>query len=1174
MVSVKKIYGEIKSMFLKRCAIFLAAASLLGSLCAEEKPYVRKGAPRFSERYMNLRLFVKPADRAEFSSLEPDGAGFWRYRADEAKPTALGVDGKNGSQLYLKMKVGEGLKESIIYLPSGKAFFTLPAAKQVSDDARNEIPKGGTAVRMSPPNYKELSQYRNLAMNPYDFQDGADEKDLFYPHATASTECRNELIFRARNAIDGVSDNNLRHGGWKHRSWGPEKEESPWIRIDFGRPVELDKAVLTLRADFPHDGYWESGELAFSGTKKTVPVKFKKTEAPQEFKFPKIRTTYIELRKLKTQKPVGWCALAEFEAWGVDVMPFAKKGNRKLSFLDALSTMSAEGVNEVKNLWLWRMLGENFPIDADHLMRDFGTDLSKLPDAPEARAKAIKALAKKAFDEIENKSGLDSLKSEIEKAESLTDAIRAYQSAAKKRRLEFLSKLEGKPRRYVYVERYPIAPSFYGYTEAVSDARSEMRFAPDSNLCMLEIKPDGSISRTVLISDKGGTLRDPDISYDGAKILFSWKKSALEDDYHLYEMDIASRKVRQITTGVNADIEGKYLPTGEIVFNSTRCEQATDCWHTEVSNLYMMKPDGSFLRRVGFDQVCTTYPTVTEQGNVVYTRWDYNDRGQTFTQALFSMKPDGSFQTEVYGNKSWYPTTIGHARQIPNTNKYIATLHGHHTAQRGKLAEIDPSKGRQEDSGVELLAPRRKEKAVRIDGYGQRGEQFQYPFPLEEGLFLVTFQQYDAENRSYPLPYGLYLMDSEGRRELLARHEYLDCKQAVAVAPRKIPQLEKSRVDYTKDKGYLFIRNIYYGAGVDGVEKGSIKKVRIVKIDYRHAAVGGMNGRNDEGGVGVANHVCTPIGLGQASWDTKEILGEVDVAPDGSVYFEVPARTPVYFQPIDKNGNAVTTMRSWTAMQPNEFYSCLGCHGDRDTPNPIPLRIAKGRKPEKPKPFYDVKGGFSFQKYIQPILDKHCISCHNDRGVARILTHDGKEKVSVESIAKTEGKKWLDLERENSKKSVRAFSLLNYPIENRRAKRIFNDAYYNLLQPQMDRDIVCYADFKNPVINWNGMQSVPTLLPPYHRGAAKSEIMRMLKSGHGKTKLSQEELDKFAAWIDLYVPYCGDYYEANAWSERDMDFYKYYEAKGEANAAAEKVAIEKYLKLAAKKSEKKNIGRD
>lgn len=35
-------------------------------------------------------------------------------------------------------------------------------------------------------------------------------------------------------------------------------------------------------------------------------------------------------------------------------------------------------------------------------------------------------------------------------------------------------------------------------------------------------------------------------------------------------------------------------------------------------------------------------------------------------------------------------------------------------------------------------------------------------------------------------------------------------------------------------------------------------------------------------------------------------------------------------------------------------------------------------------------------------------------------------------------------------------------------------------------------------------------------------------------KLSREELDKLAAWIDMVVPYCGDYVEANAWSEDAM----------------------------------------
>ena len=60
-----------------------------------------------------------------------------------------------------------------------------------------------------------------------------------------------------------------------------------------------------------------------------------------------------------------------------------------------------------------------------------------------------------------------------------------------------------------------------------------------------------------------------------------------------------------------ADYEGAYVPNGHIVFNSTRCVQTVDCWWTEVSNLYTCDGEGRYLRRLGFDQVHSNYPTVT-----------------------------------------------------------------------------------------------------------------------------------------------------------------------------------------------------------------------------------------------------------------------------------------------------------------------------------------------------------------------------------------------------------------------------------------------------------------------------------------------------------------------------------------------------------------------------------
>jgi len=60
------------------------------------------------------------------------------------------------------------------------------------------------------------------------------------------------------------------------------------------------------------------------------------------------------------------------------------------------------------------------------------------------------------------------------------------------------------------------------------------------------------------------------------------------------------------------------------------------------------------------------------------------------------------------------------------------------------------------------------------------------------------------------------------------------------------------------------------------------------------------------------------------------------------------------------------------------------------------------------------------------------------------------------------------------------------------------------------------------------------MLPPYSAGANRSHLIELLDKGHEDVKLSREELDKLAAWIDLVIPFCGDYVEANAWTEAEL----------------------------------------
>ncbi len=694
-----------------------------------------------------------------------------------------------------------------------------------------------------------------------------------------------------------------------------------------------------------------------------------------------------------------------------------------------------------------------------------------------------------------------------------------YVAACRQRRERRLEPMLAKCQAFLFTKHYNLGGSHYAYTEGQSDAQAERHFTPGAALCLCRM--DGATPRVrTLLADPQGVIRDPDVSYDGRRALFAWKKSDREDDYHLYEMELASGRVRQLTFGLGfADYEGAYLPNGDLVFNSTRCVQTVDCYTTEVSNFYTCNKDGKYLRRLGFDQVHTNFPTVTEDGRVLYTRWEYNDRGQIYPQALFQMLGDGTGQTEFYGNNSWFPTTILHARAIPGTQKVLAVASGHHSRQTGKLIVIDPAQGRQENAGVQLVTPVRETKAERIDAYGQGGELFQYPYPLSETEYLVTYAPWGWAR---PAPrFGVYLATADGRRELLAADPEISCNQAVPVRSRPALPLRPSLVDTQEQRTY-YVQDVYAGPGLAGVARGTVKKLRVVALDFRAALVGGNGNRGPAG----AAFVSTPVAVGNGCWDPKIVLGEAEVHGDGSASFVVPARTPVYFQAVDAKGYVVQTMRSWSTLQPGETGACVGCHESKNcVPLPYRASLATRSRPQQLSPFYGPPRGFSFPKEVQPILDRHCTRCHNDR--SRLMA-DGRQVLAA------------DARGADKKNPDRAFSLLSAETLDTAAKRRWSDAYLVLTHAELDPK-KRFSGRSGELVDWISVQSAPPMLPPYSGGAAKSRLMTLLEEGHKSVRLSRRELDTVACWVDLLVPYGADYLEANAWSPRrprDTTFFE------------------------------------
>jgi len=704
----------------------------------------------------------------------------------------------------------------------------------------------------------------------------------------------------------------------------------------------------------------------------------------------------------------------------------------------------------------------------------------------------------------ESKSTLRSVLNKSVKPNDSTEYShkRAYAQARHALRVQRLTPYLDRIQTIVFAKNYGLLSNYSGslpFNTCGLSFEGLKEWGPGAELCVLTLKDDFYGVETVLLEDRDGCIRDPKVSFDGDRLLFAWKKSPKDDDYHLYEMDVATRDVRQLTHGKEyADYEGEYMPNGDIVFTSTRSQNIRNCGAINVGNLFMCDKDGRFIRRIGYDQVATAHPALLPNGQVIYTRWEYNDRNHMSNIGLFVMNPDGSRQTEYYGNSSWWPVCLLQARGIPGTSKAMAVLCGHHSSASGKPAIIDPRKarnyplgGKASEYGVQLICPVREyvydeSDLGQSDRWGGRGEQYQYPYPLSEDAMLVAYRTANPKPHyagpPYPVRFEIFFVTVDGDRELLVSDDRLHCTQPYPFAPHPKPPLFASDVDYRKKTGAYYVQDIYSGYGLNGVPRGTVQKLRVVALDYVAAQVG------RHGGMGKTTHgvpaptsgsfMATPISRNWGAWDVKIVLGEAPVHEDGSAAFVIPARRPVYFQAINAKGHCVQTMRSWSTLMPGETNYCVGCHEHRnETPAATPWPTIAVRKGAQPlEPFHGIENqGFSYPKFVQPIFDEHCIRCHDEE-------------------------------------HPRGINLKETPlVRDEDARKEWNQSYEVLTNKKL--------------VSWITANSATNMLPPYADGSCKSRLISNLQKGHNDTSITDEEIEVVSCWIDLLIPHCGTHTE-------------------------------------------------
>jgi hypothetical protein len=590
----------------------------------------------------------------------------------------------------------------------------------------------------------------------------------------------------------------------------------------------------------------------------------------------------------------------------------------------------------------------------------------------------------------------------------------------------------------VFAARQPGSDPHW-YANFAYFARSTERKAygpPGGGLYRLNVRT-GKV--TPILEDPQGAVRDPQVHYDGKRIVFAYRKGG-SDHYRLYEINADGAGLRQVTPEAPYDdIEPAYLPDGGIIFCSSRCKRWVNCWLTQVAIVYRCDADGSNLRPVSGNLEQDNTPWPLADGRILHQRWEYTDRSQVDYHHLWTMNPDGTGQMVYYGNL--HPGTVMiDAKPIPDSDKAVVVFSPGHGQREhaGAIVVVDPRMGPDDRPSARQVA---------------RGSNYRDPWAFSEHAFLA------AEGRR------IVLLDDRGRRRVLYTDERMDVHEPRPLAPRPRERVVPDRTDLSQAAGRLVLADVTRGRNMAGVRPGEIKKLLVLEllpkpINY----TGGMD----------------PLTYG-GTFTLERVAGTVPVEPDGSAYFELPALRGFFFVALDANDTSVKRMQSFLTVQPGETMGCVGCHERREEAAPPARLLATRRPPSRLEPVAGVPDVFDFPRHIQPILDRHCVRCHDYQ--PHQASPEGPRAGGV-VLAGDRGP-------------------------------MYSHSYYMLtIRGQ-------FVDGRN---------QAKSNLPPHSIGTSVSPLMAKVgprtgstPAGHHGVRLSRPEIEAIRYWIESGAPYPGTY---------------------------------------------------
>ena len=689
----------------------------------------------------------------------------------------------------------------------------------------------------------------------------------------------------------------------------------------------------------------------------------------------------------------------------------------------------------------------------------------------------------------------------LEPAAEETRALLAELPAMRRRMLVELNPLL-RDAEIVFVKRYTYNSKHY-----YDDFQHISQWG--GNLCVLSLR-DGRV-REVAPQLAGGIFDRYDLSFDGHRIAFGYRRP-LPEGFRIWEIGVDGSGLRQVTAvpedeeqrvarygrtsygdgfyGLlgyrfwTDDVHPCYLPDGGLCFASSRSEHGVLCTpahYLACTNLYRV--DGDRVRQLSHGALSEFTPTIMEDGRILYNRWEYVYKGIAAVQPLWTMRPDGAGSEEYYGDNIANPGVFWQARQIPGRPGMAVCIGcGHEPLGVGKVLLLDVSKDKRTREPITNLTPDVDIRSLRgiyhlRNGVWREdyyGPLYADPYPLSDRFFLVSCNPDRRYNdRS---AYGIHLLDAFGNRVPIYHDPEISSWQPMLLRSRAVPPViptVQSESPQGDSHATVFLRDVY--RGLEDVERGAVKYVRVMEqVAKPWSAEVDPVRDEDRSADGFGGHLAV-------SWNAHiwvaVLHGVVPVHDDGSACFHVPAGRNLFFQALDEDFMEVQRMRTFVNFVPGESRSCIGCHEHRtQAPDagqvlafgPPPAELAAQPGELAPRPL-------DYVSDVQPILDRHCVRCHD--GLDSQAPPDLRGELTT----------------------------------------LFNRSYESILR----------GGWVNTIQEWDGIDYSmmhADAAAPYSYGSHRSRLVEIMRQGHHDVALDREEFVRLVTWIDSGAPYYGSYF--------------------------------------------------